>query len=145
MNDYPEFITKVTPELERRLAASGAMARVTGRLRLDFYKKVEGNKAKGLEIVFEDGKIAAVRDWANPGRDKLVEEFLGWKARGEIPPKIFSAGFGPLNFHQLLLGDRSLEELIGSYGETVVKDETTKVLLNALFPRVSHHIDTFYW
>ncbi|KAF8974922.1 hypothetical protein BGZ46_009594 [Entomortierella lignicola] len=143
INDYPKFIRMVTPELEKRLAES-PMAGTTGRLRLDFYRKVEGNKAKGLEIIFEKGKIVEARDWANPGYEKTAEEYLAWKAENNIPV-IYSAAFAPLTFHNLLTGERSLEDLSWSYGETAVKNESSRLLLNSLFPKISQHIDTFYW
>jgi hypothetical protein len=55
IHDYPRFIDLIAPELEKRLARS-PMTGTTGRLRLDFYRKVEGNSAKGLEIVLEKGQ-----------------------------------------------------------------------------------------
>ncbi|KAG0356122.1 hypothetical protein BC939DRAFT_445776 [Gamsiella multidivaricata] len=141
--DYPRFIRIITPELERRLSKS-PMAGLTGRLRLDFYRKVEGNNAKGLEILFEDGKIVEAREWANPGPEKTVEEYLAWKAEDKVPV-IYAAAFAPLTFHSLLTGDRSLEELAWSFGENRVKDEASTLLLNSLFPKVSHQIDGFFW
>ncbi|KAG0293880.1 hypothetical protein BGZ98_001983 [Dissophora globulifera] len=143
IDDYPRFILKVRKELEKRLAES-PMAGITGRLRLNFYRKVEGNKAKGLEIFLEQGKIVDAKEWVHPGGDKLIEEHLAWKAEGKVP-QVFNAAFAPLTFHQLLLGDRSLEELIWSYGETNTADETVKLLLNSLFPKGTQHIDTFHW
>ncbi|KAF9996593.1 hypothetical protein BGZ80_004550 [Entomortierella chlamydospora] len=143
INDYPKFIRTVTPELEKRLARS-SMAGTTGRLRLDFYRKVEGNKAKGLEIIFEKGKILEAREWTNPGYEKTAEEYLAWKAENNIPV-VYGATFAPLTFNNLLTGERSLEELIWSYGETAVKNEASKLLLNSLFPKISQHMDNFYW
>ncbi|KAF9357138.1 hypothetical protein BGX26_004209 [Mortierella sp. AD094] len=143
IHDYPKFIRTVTPELEKRLAES-PMAGTTGRLRLDFYRKVEGNKAKGLEIIFEKGKIVEAKEWANPGYEKTVEEYLVWKAENNVPV-VYEAAFAPLTFNNLLTGERSLEELIWSYGETTVKNEASKLLLNSLFPKISHHMDNFYW
>ncbi|KAF9116626.1 hypothetical protein BGX27_001036 [Mortierella sp. AM989] len=143
IHDYPKFIRAVSPELEKRLAES-PMAGTTGRLRLDFYRKVEGNKAKGLEIIFEKGKIIETSDWANPGHEKTAEEYLAWKAENKIPV-VYAAAFAPLTVNALFTGERSLEDLIWSYGETNVKNEDSKLLLNSLFPKISQHIDTFYW
>ncbi|KAF8937966.1 hypothetical protein EDD21DRAFT_74921 [Dissophora ornata] len=143
IHDYPKFIQTIRKELERRLAES-PMAGATGRLRLDFYRIVTGNKAKGLEIIFEKGKIVEARDWANRGYEKAAEEFLAWKAEDKIPV-IYAAAFEPLTFNMLLTGERSLEDLIWSHGDTAVKDDASILLLNCLFPKTSHHFDTFYW
>ncbi|KAF9982983.1 hypothetical protein BGZ65_002305 [Modicella reniformis] len=141
--DYPQFIRTVTPELERRLECS-PMAGTTGRLRLDFYRKVEGNVAKGLEIIIEKGKIVEAQHWTNLGYQANAEEYLAWKEQGKVPV-IYTAAFAPLTFNTLLLGERSLNDLMWSYGETLVKNEESKLLLNALFPKVSQHIDTVYY
>ncbi|KAI1313027.1 hypothetical protein EDD11_002768 [Mortierella claussenii] len=141
--DYPKFILQIAPELERRLAAS-PIPLTTGRLRLNFYRKVEGNNAKGLEIVLEKGKVKDAREWANPGHDKTAEEFLKWKADGTIST-VYSASLAPLTFNTLIMGERSFEELTWAYGETEVKNDESKLLINTLFPKTSHHIDTFFW
>ncbi|KAG0285481.1 hypothetical protein BGZ98_005492, partial [Dissophora globulifera] len=65
IRSYPIFIKAVTPELEMRLANS-AMAGTTGRLRLDFFRQVEGSSGKGLEVVLEKGKIVEATEWAKP-------------------------------------------------------------------------------
>ncbi|KAF9100940.1 hypothetical protein BGX27_000172 [Mortierella sp. AM989] len=143
INDYPKFIYKIAPELEKRLEGS-PMASMTGILRLDFYRNVLGNKSKGLEITFEKGKITNVRDWINPGYEGTAAEYLAWKAAGSIPT-IYSAAFAPLSFNTLLLGDRSLKDLEWSYGETFLKDDVSRVLLNSLFPKTSHHCDIPIW
>ncbi|KAF9200360.1 hypothetical protein BGZ49_009417 [Haplosporangium sp. Z 27] len=143
INDYPRFIQKIIPELEIRLVHS-PMAGTTGILRLDFYRKVLGNKSKGLEIIFNKGKIVSARDWSNPGHEVTVEEYLAWKVSDNIP-HVYAAAFAPLTFNTLLLGDRSLNDLEWSYGETVVKDNDTRILLNTLFPKTSHHFDIPMW
>ncbi|KAF9288487.1 hypothetical protein BGZ68_000192 [Mortierella alpina] len=143
IQSYPTFIRLVTPELERRLASS-PMAGTTGRLRLDFYRKVEGSDGKGLEIILKDGRIESAEKWVKPTPEEAVEEYLGWKAQNHIPV-IYEAAFAPLTFSILLMGERSLEEVQWSYAETTVKDDDSRLLLNILFPKVSHHIETFYW
>ncbi|ORZ12030.1 hypothetical protein BCR41DRAFT_387512 [Lobosporangium transversale] len=140
---YSAFIKKVAPELEKRLANS-ALAGVNGRLQLDFYRKVEGSSGKGLEVIFKDGKIEDAKDWAKPSPEKLFEERLAWEKEGEAP-LIFSAGFMPLTFTPLVTGLRSLTELNEAYGDVLIRDESTRLLLNILFPKGDHHIDVFYW
>ncbi|KAG0200567.1 hypothetical protein BGX33_010909 [Mortierella sp. NVP41] len=146
INDYPHFIRTVTPELEKRLENS-PMAGLSGKLQLDFFRKVEGNKAKGLEIEFQKGKLVEVKDWAKPSPDKKVEEYLAIKARGEedMIPTVYEASFAPLTFNNILTGERSLHDLIWSHGETTYKNDATKLLINTLFPKVGQHIDTFFW
>ena len=142
--DYVPFIRIVQPELETRLARS-PMAGTTGRLQLDFYRLVEGNNARGLEIVFEKGKILEVQHWSPPSEERKVEEFLKHQKAGTIKPRIFEAAFAPLTFTTLALGDRNLEELQFSYGENTCANEKTRMLLNILFPKVLHHMDTGFW
>jgi hypothetical protein len=69
---------------------------------------------------------------------------LAWKELEQIPV-IYSAALAPLTFNTLVMGERSLEELTWSYGETSVKDNASKLLVNALFPKVSQSIDTIFW
>ncbi|KAF9095578.1 hypothetical protein BGX23_000263 [Mortierella sp. AD031] len=146
INDYPQFIRIVTPELEKRLADS-PMAGLSGKLRLDFFRKVEGNKAKGLEIELQEGKVVEVKEWVKQTPEKDVEEYLALKARGEEDkiPTVYEASFAPLTFNNLLIGERSLQDLIWSHGETTYKDDDTKLLINTLFPKGGQHIDTFFW
>ncbi|CAO3566582.1 unnamed protein product [Mortierella alpina] len=141
--DYSKFILMVAPELEKRLANS-PMAGVTGRLRLDFYRKVEGSDHKGLEIIFKNGLIESADGWARPLPEKAVEESLEWKAQ-DMAPVIYGAAFAPLTFTILLTGERSLEEIQFSFAEITVKDDDSRLLLNILFPKISHHMETFYW
>ncbi|KAK3808318.1 MAG: hypothetical protein J3Q66DRAFT_354514 [Benniella sp.] len=143
IHHYPTFIKTVAPELEKRLANS-ALAGVTGRLRLDFYRQVEGSSGKGLEIHFEKGKIAEVNNWANPSPEKQLEERLAWKEAGNTPT-LFYAGFAPLTFTSLLTGRQSLEELHWAYGETFVGGDDARLLLNTLFPKGNHRFDGFFW
>ncbi|KAG0245683.1 hypothetical protein B0O80DRAFT_439220 [Mortierella sp. GBAus27b] len=143
IHSYPAFIKAVTPELESRLANS-ALAGVTGRLRLDFFRQVEGSSGKGLEIQFEDGKIVEAKDWATSSPEKQLEEKLAWKKAGNTPT-IYYATFAPLTFTPLLTGRCSLEELHWAYGENSVRDDDSRLLLNTLFPKGHHRFDIFYW
>jgi hypothetical protein len=146
INDYPQFIRTVTPELERRLAES-PMARFSGKLQIDFFRKVEGNKAKGIEIEFKKGKLVEVKDWAKQEPEKDVEDYLAIKALGEEDqiPKVYEASLHPLTFNNLLTGERSFHDLIWSHGETYCWDDATRLLIDILFPKCEQHVDTLYW
>ncbi|KAG0050614.1 hypothetical protein BGZ83_004618 [Gryganskiella cystojenkinii] len=144
IRDYAQFIKTVSPELEKRLANS-PMAGVSGRLQLDFYRVVEGNNAKGLEIVMEKGKIVEANYWVKPSYEQKVEDFLRNQKEGKPQPKTFGAAFAPLTFTQLVTGDRSFEELQFSYGENTCSNEESRQLLNSLFPKTTQRIDNFYW
>lgn len=146
INDYPQFIRTVTPELERRLAES-PMAGLTGKLQFDFFRKVEGNKAKGLEIEFRKGKLVEVKDWAKQDPEKDVEDYLAIKARGEERqiPTLYEATLYPLTFNNLLTGERSFRDLIWSHGETTYTNDATRLLIDILFPKGDQHVDTFFW
>ncbi|KAG0313435.1 hypothetical protein BG000_005892, partial [Podila horticola] len=77
---YPKFLQTVAPELERRLAAS-PLAGVSGLLRCDFFRKVEGASGRGIEVVLHKGKIQAVRDWTKPSPEKAMKEKTLWKKK----------------------------------------------------------------
>ncbi|KAF9908170.1 hypothetical protein EC991_010191 [Linnemannia zychae] len=146
ISDYPQFVGLVTPELEKRLENS-ALAGLSGKLQLDFFRKVEGNKAKGLEMEFKEGKIAEVKDWAKPLPEQEVVDYLTLKAKGEADkiPTLYEATLAPLTFNNLLTGDRSLDDLIWSYGETYYSNDATKLLIDILFPKGTQHMDAFFW
>ncbi|KAG0060654.1 hypothetical protein BGZ89_012086 [Linnemannia elongata] len=146
INDYPQFIRTVTPELERRLAES-PMAGLSGKLQFDFFRKVEGNKGKGLEIEFKKGKLVDVKDWAKQLPEKDVEDCLAIKARGEEDqiPTLYEASLAPLTFNNLLTGERSFRDLIWSHGETTYGNDATRLLIDILFPKGEQHVDTFFW
>ncbi|KAF9361259.1 hypothetical protein BGX26_004778 [Mortierella sp. AD094] len=145
IHSCPGFIKAVTPELEKRLANS-ALAGVTGRLRLNFYRKVEGSSGKGLEIVFEKGRIVDAKEWDSLSPEKALEERMAWKKENNAPV-LFSAGFAPLTFTNLLTGKDSLDELVRAYGECGVRNDASTLLLNTLFPKSQnqHHFDIFIW
>ncbi|KAG0375123.1 hypothetical protein BGX24_009515 [Mortierella sp. AD032] len=146
INDYPQFIQTVRPELEKRLAKS-PMAGLSGKLQLDFFRKVEGNKAKGVELEFQKGKLVEVKDWAKQTPEKDVEEYLAIKARGEVDkiPSLYEASLAPLTFNNLLTGERSFRDLIWSHGETTYGNDATRLLIDTLFPKTDQHVDTFFW
>lgn len=150
INSYPLFLKAVRPELELRLAKNPATAGITCRLRLDFFRKVEGNSGKGLEIIIEKGQLVKIHDWAKPSQENLFAEKQAWRVeeknnRGVMAPTVYYATFAPLTFTQLVTGKQSLEELIWSYGENSASDDYARLVLNTLFPKVEHTMDIFIW
>ncbi|KAG0282031.1 hypothetical protein BGZ96_000897 [Linnemannia gamsii] len=150
INSYPLFLKTVRPELERRLAQNPATAGTTCRLRLDFFRKVEGNTGKGLEIIIEKGQLVKIHDWAKPSLEDLFAEKQVWKVEekkngGAKAPTVYYATFAPLTFTQLVTGKQSVEELIWSYGENSASDDNARLVLNTLFPKVDHTMDIFFW
>ncbi|KAK3843213.1 MAG: hypothetical protein J3R72DRAFT_441075 [Linnemannia gamsii] len=148
INSYPAFLHAVRPELELRLAQNQATALISCTLRLDFFRKVEGNNAKGLEIVIERGQLVKIHDWAKPSPDEIFAEKQSWKQdakNGAKVPTVYYATFSPLTFTQLVTGKQSLEELIWSYGENSARDDAARLVLNILFPKVEHSFDIFTW
>ncbi|KAG0015328.1 hypothetical protein BGZ81_011729 [Podila clonocystis] len=140
---YPKFLQTVAPELERRLAAS-SLAGVSGLLRCDFFRKVEGSSGRGIEVVLNKGKIQEVKDWVKPANEEALAEKLRWKKEGKTV-QVFMAAFPPLVFSNLVCGRVSLEEMMHVYGDVAVREATTKLLLNTLFPKADHHMDVMYW
>ncbi|KAF9957990.1 hypothetical protein BGZ70_009358, partial [Mortierella alpina] len=143
IGNYAHFILAVKPELEKRLANS-VLAGVTGTLRLDFFRNVEGQSGKGLEVVLEKGKIVEAKDWAKPDDEGQMLERVGWMKSGKMP-NLYLATFHPLTFTNLVTGLRSVEDLVWAHGENAVRDDATTLLLNTLFPKVDHHFDIFSW
>ncbi|CAO3569685.1 unnamed protein product [Mortierella alpina] len=143
IGNYAHFILAVKPELEKRLANS-VLAGVTGTLRLDFFRKVEGQSGKGLEVVLEKGKIVEAKDWAKPDDEGQMLERVGWMKSGKMP-NLYLATFHPLTFTNLVTGLRSVDDLVWAHGENAVRDDATTLLLNTLFPKVDHHFDIFDW
>jgi len=107
--DLPAFIKRITPVLENRLAQS-AFANLSGEIKLNFYRD-------GLSLVFEDGRLEKIK----------AINF------GELESA--TAGFPPLVFLHLLFGYRTMGELDHAFTDCNVKNEESKHLLNALFPK----------
>ncbi|KAI1319916.1 hypothetical protein EDD11_002591 [Mortierella claussenii] len=145
IRSYPDFIKAVAPELEKRLAQSGALVGLTGRLELDFFRQVEGSSGKGLLIVLREGKIQEVKDWAKSLPEEAFEEKRALKKTGGQPMTVYSAAFSPLSFTKLVTGLHNVEELLWQYGENSAADDATRLVLNTLFPKVDHHFEAFYW
>ncbi len=108
--DLPDFLRRITPVLEQRLAQS-AYAGYQGELKLTFYRG-------GVHMVFEAGKLAEVNAY-------------------EPTPHSHSgdAAFPQLSFLQLLFGYRSLEELDHAFADCYWQHDTAYGLLMALFPK----------
>lgn len=143
----PGFITKVAPVLEERLKNS-ALARISASLRLDFFRKVEGASGRGLEIVFEQGKIVSAKDWTPPTAEELMlqERERIDEGTSDLPgPLVYRANFAPLSFTRLVTGDVDVDHLLEQNGESWVNDGESKALLNILFPKVDHHIVSRWW
>jgi hypothetical protein len=107
--DLPAFLRRIAPVLEERLAGSVARG-YTGAVRLNFYRD-------GVVLLFQDGRLERAEPWPRPDR---------WEA---------SASFPELTFLQLLFGHRSLDELAAFFPDCSPRDETGRVLVNALFPK----------
>ncbi|KAG0262612.1 hypothetical protein DFQ27_002233 [Actinomortierella ambigua] len=142
--DYSAFILKVAPTLEARLAQS-VFAGATAKLQLNFFKKLEGMSASGLEVVFEKGKIVSASPWKKPSPEAKVEEVRKRKAAGLPALTIYAGEFHPLTFTSLLTGYRSFMDLAWSNADTNVDNEDSRYFLEALFPKVSHDFDLFIW
>ncbi|KAG0039502.1 hypothetical protein BGZ82_008013 [Podila clonocystis] len=137
---YPRFIQHVAPVLEERLARS-ALAGVSGVLELDFFRKVVGASGAGLRIVLDQGKLVEVEDWVAPSaQERALKRF-----KNSHGPRVWGVQFAPLSFTRLLVGEIDVTQLSEQYGETGVKDAETRLLLDVLFPKVEHHIESLWW
>lgn len=152
---YANFILKVAPSLEHRLAQS-CLAGITATLQFDFYRKVVGSAGKGLEVVIKDGQIISARDdFVPPTPEELMlaarERKALAKAEGRPDnkkPTVFTIQFAPLTFTRLLVGDLSVDEMIYFYTETSVGGgDDAKLLLETLFPKTKEQFqcDMFWW
>ena len=113
--DIPAFLRHVAPALERQLAAS-VMAGHTGRCKINLYRS-------RFEMVWHDGRLTEVTDGYE---HKRLDD-------GD-------ANFPDLTFLQLLFGFRSFEELMTAFVDCYPSDNTTRVLLRALFPKRPSHV-----
>ncbi|GJJ76237.1 hypothetical protein EMPS_08596 [Entomortierella parvispora] len=149
---YAKFIQTIAPTLEERLANS-CLAGITVTWQFDFFRKVLGSSGKGLEVVFEGGKIvSASDDWVLPSpQEKMIaarERIAKAKEenRPDVKPLIFEAKFAPLTFTRLLVGDMTIDQMTDVYGECEVSSGDEAVLmLDILFPKQSFYFDLFWW
>jgi len=108
--DLPTFLRLIIPVLEDRLAVS-PMCGHSGELNISFYRS-------GLRLTFDGGDIAQVEAW-------------------EPSPQGHSgdAAFPGLTFLQLVFGYRSLQELNYAFVDCYASHDTSRALLNCLFPK----------
>ena len=112
--DLPGFIRHIAPALERRLVGSVVEGH-TGTLRLNFYQS-------NMTLVFERGKLKEIGTY----QPKQLQE-------GD-------ANFPDLTFLQLLFGYRSLAELSFARADCGARNDTSRVLLDALFPPLPSNV-----
>ncbi len=106
--DLAEFLRRIAPALEKRLADSPCAGH-SGELRISFYHG-------GLAILFEGGRIRAV--------EKL--ESIGWEQA--------DARFPAQTFLQVLFQHRSYEEMRHIYPDAFA-NTTAAALFRCIFPR----------
>jgi hypothetical protein len=111
--DVPRFLNAIAPVLKRRLADSHE-AGWAGDLRLSFYRS-------GVRLL-SDGVRVTAEAW-RPGHTEDGD-----------------ALFPDLTFTKLLLGYRSLDDLMYSYPDCSVASPAARALLPILFPRRHSHI-----
>ena len=142
---YPHFLLSVAKELESRLAQSSTFAKLSGIVRLDFFRRVENTSGgKGLELVFEDGILKSAQDWVRPSPEGGLEERKFWKKEGKSP-RIFFASFPPMLFTSLMTGHQDFDDLYLMYGDVQLRNEESRELLKVLFPKGDHYFDLFCW
>jgi len=108
--DLLDFITHITPVLNRRLSES-EFAAYEGELKFDFYRT-------GLKMTFENGKISLVEHW-QPSTE----------ARGNL-------AFPDKTFLYLLTGYRTFDEISSFYTDCFArKKPEASALINILFPK----------
>jgi hypothetical protein len=107
--DLAGFLTQVKPALEQRLAQS-AFVNLTQVIKLSFYRE-------GISLSFKDGQLVEVVDMR----------------AGELEDP--TACFPPLMFLHLLFGHRTMAELHHIRVDCYAKDEPSRHLLDALFPK----------
>jgi hypothetical protein len=111
--DLPRYLNAIAPALERRLAASPESG-WKGELRLSFYRS-------GIKLRVEGARVSA-EAW----RPEHAED-------GD-------ALFPDLTFLKVLLGYRSLADVLYAYPDCVVGSPAAQALLPILFPQRHSHI-----
>ena len=107
--DQVEFIHEISPALETHLQNT-AFDHYSGEVKVSFYRA-------GFKLDFKNGHI---EDIQKIGPDELNEA---------------TAAFPGLAFLQLLFGFRSFDELDHAFTDCYAKNEESKHLINALFPK----------
>ncbi|MFN8371540.1 MAG: GNAT family N-acetyltransferase [Anaerolineae bacterium] len=113
--DVAGLLRKLTPVLERRIAAS-AFAGFTRKVNLNLYRET-------FELNFEQGKLLSVNN-------------IGFREGDEIR-------IPPLLLAPLLLGYRSREELRQSHPDVSIWGQS-QYLIDVLFPKLDSFIFTMY-
>ncbi|KAF9584904.1 hypothetical protein BGW38_004747 [Lunasporangiospora selenospora] len=150
INSYPDFLLKVRGTLEERLAKS-SLAGISITFQIDFYRRIVGCTGRGIELVFEDGKLVKAHDWVPPtpeekmhtarARIALAKE----EGRPDTKPIVFKASFPPKSFTRLVVGDLSVDQMLSFYGDSEVEGTEAKLMLEILFPKQQFHFDLFWW
>lgn len=112
--DVPGFLQHIKPALERRIEQS-VVAGYTGEVKFHFY-------TDGIILGMENGQITSIESW-KPDY-----------------PNDGDAAFPDLTFLQILFGYRSLEELQHGFADCWTNNDTTRALLNVLFPKQNSHV-----
>jgi hypothetical protein len=107
--DLGEFLLKIRPVLEKRLA-EGIRPDYSGTLEISFFRS-------GIRLVFEHGKLVTTKTLATSELANAV------------------AGFPYLSFLQIVFGYRSLEDLRRAFPDFWVNDDKGRPLLSTLFPK----------
>ncbi len=115
--DLPAFLRHIAPALEQRLAVS-PFAGHSGELTLSFYRK-------GVHLVFDNGRLTTAEPW-QPAPD----------ARNPHA----DANFPDHTFLHVLFGHRSMDELEHIFRDCWVKEDVTRELVRALFPKRASYI-----
>ncbi len=109
------LLRQLAPVLERRLAA-GPFANLSQTVAINLYRS-------GVELHFVHGKLRAVNAITRPDQGEI-----------NIPPNLLAP---------LVLGWRSREELAACYPDFRIYGQS-RLLMDALFPRMQAFIDTNY-
>jgi predicted N-acetyltransferase YhbS len=119
--DLPALLTRLRPELDRRLEASDCST-LDARFLLNLYKEA-------VSIEIRAGRVASV------GKAGPVNTSIGGSGADlSIPPDAFV---------KLLFGEAGIDELSRSWPDTIARD-TARPLVEALFPRLAAHLSTPY-
>jgi hypothetical protein len=108
--DVAGFLNHIRPVLEKRLANSIACGH-SGECLLNLFPR-------GVRLVLESGRIT-IQPW-KPGHADDG-----------------NAGFPLFSFLQILFGYRSLDELRYAFPDCWWSDESTRIIVNVLFPKKS--------
>jgi hypothetical protein len=111
--DVLGFLNLIKPVLEQRLAESIARGH-SGEYLLGMYPK-------GIRLTLENGRL-----YLDPWKPSNAEDG--------------NAVFPMLTFLQILFGYRSFEELDHAFPDCYWADESTRVIINALFPKKNSHV-----